>query len=77
MLEAHLFLSQDDGAVSQMAGIRNVRCTGRPRTYLVLVAPHDGAFHPGTAYASPYVLVESRRTGATESAGSAQYITLA
>ena len=77
VIEALVTLSQDDGAVWAMAGIPNVRCTGQPRTYLVTLRPYDAAFHPGTAYASPYVLVQSRRTGETESGGSARYITLA
>ncbi len=76
VLEAHLSLSQDDGAVWAMAGIPNVRCGGKARTYLVTVRPHDGAFHAGTAYASPYVLVQDRATGNTESGGSAASIPL-
>jgi hypothetical protein len=76
VLEAHLTLSQDDQAISGTSGIGNVRCTGRARTYLVTVTPQQGAFHPGTAFASPFVLVQSRRTGATESGGTASNITL-
>ena len=76
VLEAHLSLSQDDGAIWGIAGIANVRCTGRATTYLVTVRPHEGAFHSGTAYASPYVLVQRRGTGATESGGSAASISL-
>ncbi len=76
VIEAHLTLSQDEGAVAATAGIPNVRCTGRARTYLVTLRPFDGAFHSGAAYASPYVLVERRSTDGTESGGSAQTITL-
>jgi hypothetical protein len=76
VIEALLTLSQDDGAVWSMAGIANVRCTGRARTYVVTLTPFEGAFHPGTAYASPYVLIERRGTGETESGGTAQFITL-
>jgi hypothetical protein len=76
VLEAHLTLSQDDQTISGMRGIGSVRCTGRARTYLVTVAPFEGAFHAGTAYASPYVLVQDRRTGETESGSAASYITL-
>ncbi len=77
VLEAHLSLSQDDGAIWGMAGIANVRCTGKTTTYMVTVRPYDGAFHAGTAYASPYVLTQRRRTGTTESGGSAASISLA
>jgi hypothetical protein len=76
VLEAHLSLSQDDGAIWGMAGIANVRCTGKTTTYHVTVRPHAGAFHAGTAYASPYVLTQRRGTGATESGGSAASISL-
>ena len=76
VLEAHLTLSQGDGSVWGMSGIANVRCTGRARTYLVTVTPFEGAFHAGVAYASPYVLVQDRRTGDTESGGSASHVTL-
>jgi hypothetical protein len=76
VLEAHLTLSQDDQTISGMSGIANVRCTGRVRTYLVTVTPSQGAFHAGTAFASPFVLVQDRRTGQTESGGNASNITL-
>lgn len=76
VLEAHLTLSQGDGSVWGMSGIANVRCTGRPRTYLVTVRPTEGAFAAGAAYASPYVLVQDRRTGGTQSGGTASTITL-
>jgi hypothetical protein len=76
VLEAHLTLSQDDQAISGMSGIGNVRCTGRVRTHLVTVTPFQGAFHPGIAHASPFVLVQDRRTGQTESGGTATDITL-
>ena len=76
VLEAHLSLSQDDGAIWGMAGIADVRCTGKPKTYMVTVWPYDGAFHAGTAYASPYVLTQRRGTGTTESGGSGGPISL-
>jgi hypothetical protein len=76
VLEAHLTLSQDDQTISGTGGIGNVRCTGRVRTYLVTVTPFQGAFHSGTAFASPFVLVQNRRTGETESGGTASNITL-
>jgi hypothetical protein len=76
VLEAHLSLSQDAQTISGMAGIGGVRCTGQPRTYQVTVTPFDGAFHSGEAFASPFVLVQSRRTGATESGGTSSTITL-
>jgi hypothetical protein len=76
VIEAHLSLSQDDGAIWGMAGIRNVRCTGKPTTYFVTVTPNQGRFHTGTVYASPYVLVQRRGTGDTESAGNAASISL-
>ena len=70
VLEAHLTLSQVVQTVSGTAGIAKVLCTGRPRTYLVRVTPLDGAFHAGTAFASPYLLVHNRRTNTTESGGT-------
>jgi hypothetical protein len=76
VLEAHLTLSQQDGAVWGMAGLASVRCNGRPNTYLVTVRPFDGVFTAGTAHASPYVLVQHRGTGATESGGTSGQITL-
>ncbi len=76
VLEAHLTLSQDDQTISGMAGIAGVRCTGKARTYLVTVTPFQGSFHAGTAHASPFVLVQNRRTGETESGGSAATISL-
>ena len=76
ILEAHVSLSQDEGAVSGMGGLRNVRCNGRPHTYFATVRPYSGNFHAGTAYASPYVLVQNRATGQTESGGGFSEITL-
>lgn len=76
VLEAHLTLSQDEQTIWGMAGIANVRCTGRPRTYAVTVRPYDGNFHLGVAFASPYILVEDRRTGTTESGGTFSVIEL-
>ncbi len=76
VLEAHVTLSQDNQTISGMAGIAGVRCNGRPRTYLVRVVPLEGAFHAGTAFASPYVLVEHRSGSTTESGGTGSTITL-
>ena len=76
VIEAHVTLSQDDQTISGMGGIAGVRCNGRPRTYLVRVVPVEGAFHAGTAFASPYVLVERRSGKTTESGGTAGSITL-
>lgn len=76
VLEAFVTLSQDHQTTSGMGGIAGVRCDGRPHTYLVRVVPGEGAFHPGTAFASPYVLVESRHGHTTESGGTARSITL-
>jgi hypothetical protein len=76
VLEAHLTLSQNDQAVSGTAGISGVRCNGRPATYLVTVRPNEGSFQAGTAFASPFVLVQRRGTGETESGGTSAEITL-
>jgi hypothetical protein len=76
VLEAHLTLSQQGGAIWGMAGLASVRCNGRPNTYFVTVRPNGGAFTAGTAYASPYILVQHRGTGATESGGASSEITL-
>ena len=66
VLEAHLGLSQDDGAVSGTAGIAGIVCDGRVRKHRVRVRPLDGAFHRGMAFASGYVLV-LQPDGSTES----------
>jgi hypothetical protein len=76
VLEAHLTLSQDDQAISGQAGLGRIRCNGRPQTFLVTVTPFQGSFHAGAAYASPFILVQFRGTGETESGGSASTITL-
>ena len=76
VIEAHVSLSQDEQAVWGMGGLANVRCNGRPNTYLVTVRPSSGSFHAGAAYASPYVLVQNRATGQTESGGGFSEITL-
>jgi hypothetical protein len=55
VLEAALSISQDNRALSGQAGIR-VRCEGRSREYRVMVAPREGAFHAGDAFASAFVL---------------------
>lgn len=76
VIEALVTLSQDDQTISGMGGIAGVRCNGRARTYLVRVAPTQGAFHAGTAFASPYVLVQRRSGNTTESGGTGGSITL-
>jgi hypothetical protein len=76
VIEALVTLSQDEQTISGMAGIAGVRCNGRPRTYLVRVVPLEGAFYAGTAFASPYVLVERRNGSTTESGGTGSSITL-
>lgn len=76
IIEAHVSLSQDEGYVWGMGGLANVRCNGRPNTYLATVRPSNGYFHAGAAYASAYVLVQSRATGQTESGGGSGEITL-
>jgi hypothetical protein len=76
VLEAHLTLSQDDQAISGQAGLGRIRCNGRPQNLLVTVTPFQGSFHAGAAYASPFILVQFRGTGETESGGSASTITL-
>ena len=76
VIEAHLTLSQDDQTIWGMGGIAGIRCNGRPHTYLARVVPVEGAFHAGTAFASPYVLVERRGGKTTESGGAGGTITL-
>ena len=76
VIEAHVTLSQDAQTISGTAGIAGVRCNDRPRTYLVRVVPLEGAFHAGTAVASPFVLVQPARGDATESGGTSGNITL-
>jgi hypothetical protein len=76
VLEAHLTLSQDDQATSGQAGLGRIRCNGRAQTLVVTVTPFQGSFHPGPAYASPFVLVQFRGSGDTESGGNASTITL-
>jgi hypothetical protein len=68
---------QDEQAISGMAGIAGVRCTGKARTYLVTVTPFQGAFHVGETNASPFVLVQRRGAEQTESGRSAATILLA
>ena len=66
VLEAHLGLSQDAGAVSGTGGIGGIVCDGRTRRYRVRVRAFDGAFHRGPASASAFVLV-LQPDGSTES----------
>ncbi len=70
VIEALVTLSQDDQSIFGMAFVGGVRCTGRPQTFLVRVVSHDGAFHPGTAFASPYLLAERRRDNTSDSGGT-------
>ena len=78
VLEALVTLSQDDQAISGMGGLGAVPCrNGRKGvTTLVTVRPFDGAFHAGAAFASPYVLVQRKKSESTESGGTAAAITL-
>jgi len=77
VLEAHLSVSQDDQAISGMTGIP-VRCDGRARRYRVTVSPLDGAFHPGDAFASAFVLTcaDPPTCGTTEQGQDARTITV-
>jgi hypothetical protein len=54
VLEADFSASQDKRALSGQAGIP-VRCDGKSRKYQVLVAPFEGAFHAGDAFALAFV----------------------
>ena len=66
VLEAHVSVSQDNQAISGQAGIP-VRCNGKSRKYRVTVAPLEGAFHAGPAFASAFVLTCADPTcGTTE-----------
>jgi hypothetical protein len=76
VLEAHLGLSQDDQTINGMAGLTRVKCKGKPVTVSVTVTPFEGAFHAGSAHASPFVLVIDPKTDETQSGGTAQTITL-
>lgn len=76
VLEAHLSVSQDDQTVSGQAGIP-VRCNGRSRQYRVTVAPLEGAFHEGDAFASAFVLTcADPACGTTEQGQDARTITV-
>jgi hypothetical protein len=76
VLEAHLTVSQDNQAISGQAGIP-VRCDGKSRKYRVTVAPLEGAFHAGDAFASAFVLTCADPTcGTTEQGQDARTITV-
>jgi hypothetical protein len=76
VLEAHLTVSQDDQAIFGQTGIP-VRCDGKSRKYKVTVAPLEGAFHAGDAFASAFVLACADPTcGTTEQGQDARTITV-
>jgi hypothetical protein len=68
VLEAGLSASQDNRALSGQVGIP-VRCDGKSRTYRVMVAPNEGAFHTGSAFASAFVLTCGNPTCRTTEQG--------
>jgi hypothetical protein len=70
VLEAHLSVSQDDQGIFGQAGIP-VRCDGKLRRYRVTVAPLEGAFHAGEAFASAFVLTCTDPTCTTTEQGQA------
>jgi hypothetical protein len=74
VLEAHLRVSQDDQRISGTAAISRIRCDDRARTIKVRVAPLEGAFHEGEAFASAFILRLDPTTGATEQAQDARAI---
>jgi hypothetical protein len=75
VLEAQISVSQNRQALSGQAGI-SVRCDGNSRTYRVLVAPHEGAFQAGGAFASAYVLTCADPCGRTEQGRDTRTITV-
>ena len=66
VLEANLRVSQDDERISGTAAIPRIRCDGRAQTIRVRVAPLEGAFHEGVAFASAFILRLDRDTSQTE-----------
>jgi hypothetical protein len=76
VLEAHLSVSQGNQAIFGQTGIP-VRCDGKSRKYRVTVTPLEGAFHPGDAFASAFVLTCADPTcGTTEQGQDARTITV-
>jgi hypothetical protein len=75
VLEAQISVSQNRQALSGQAGM-SVRCDGSSRTYRVLVAPHEGAFHAGGAFASAYVLTCADPCRRTEQGRDTRSITV-
>ena len=67
VLEAGLTVSQDEQATWTQTGIGRLECDGRLHRLRVQATPFEGAFHPGVAYVSAFVIVE--RAGETSSAG--------
>ena len=65
VLEARVRVSQDEQTISGESGIP-VECTGKARTYRIVVTPLEGQFHTGTASSSAFVLVLDPATGTTE-----------
>jgi hypothetical protein len=76
VLEAHLSVSQDNQAIFGQTGIP-VRCDGKSHKYRVTVTPLEGAFHPGDALASAFVLTCTDPTcGTTEQGQDGRAITV-
>jgi hypothetical protein len=76
VLEAHLSVSQDEQSIFGQVGIP-ARCDGKLRRYKVTVAPLEGAFHVGEAFASAFVLACADPTcGTTEQGQDARNITV-
>jgi hypothetical protein len=76
VLEAHLSVSQDDQAIFGQTGLP-VRCDGKARKYRVTVMPLAGAFHPGTAFGSAFLLIcADPMCGTTEQGQDARNITV-
>jgi hypothetical protein len=76
VLEAHLRVSQDDQRISGTAGISRIRCDDRAHTIKVRVAPLEGAFHEGEAFASAFILRLDPTTGTTEQGQDARALTV-
>jgi hypothetical protein len=76
VLEAHMTVSQDNQAIFGQTGLP-VRCDGKSRKYRATVTPLEGAFHPGAAFASAFVLTCADPTcGTTEQGQDARTITV-
>ena len=69
VLEAHV-------TVEDQFGFFSLPCDGRPQKFEVRVEHLDGAFEPGEAFASAFVLVEDPETGDTVQAQDSRQITI-